>query len=277
MIRNLSRLITCCHILETHTGERPYPCPDCDKRFKQSGALKAHVRTHTGEKPYSCPHCDKRYRQPNLLKGHLRIHTGEKPHICPLCGNRFSQVSILNAHLKTHAGEKLHACTPGKNYFTPTSIKIKQESDNSTQDETYNYIDRLTELTHESNEGTNYVEQQPDTSGVDVIKSESDLSTSEQSYGHTIISEEIDDAHAATSNQCNTGVNFKLETDLDQQPIHTAEKEHVRRMTKERRVREVKSTKPRRTNTRDQLNSCIQCGNIFNRFQPPRYTTNDQC
>ena len=56
------------------------------------------------------------------------------------------------------------------NNFTPISIKIKQESDNSTQDETYNYIGHLAELTHESNQGTKYVEQQPDTSGVDVIK-----------------------------------------------------------------------------------------------------------
>ena len=34
-------------------------CQFCPKAFADSSQCVVHERTHTGEKPYACPYCDK--------------------------------------------------------------------------------------------------------------------------------------------------------------------------------------------------------------------------
>ncbi|XP_076059135.1 uncharacterized protein LOC143035883 isoform X19 [Oratosquilla oratoria] len=47
-------------------------CPICGRGFARSDNLTAHVRTHTGEKPYACPQCPYRAAQKSSVNTHMK-------------------------------------------------------------------------------------------------------------------------------------------------------------------------------------------------------------
>ena len=63
--------------MNTHTGEKPHQCCQCDKAFAQKSTnLRTYMNIHTGNKPHQCSQCDKAFLQKCNLINHMRIHSG---------------------------------------------------------------------------------------------------------------------------------------------------------------------------------------------------------
>ncbi|XP_061389362.1 testis-specific zinc finger protein topi [Musca vetustissima] len=88
------------HIRKCHTGERPYHCLVCDKRFLTGSVFYQHRLIHRGERRYECEDCGKRFYRADALKNHQRIHTGEKPFGCLFCTKNFRQRGDRDKHMR---------------------------------------------------------------------------------------------------------------------------------------------------------------------------------
>ncbi|WAR18122.1 ZN345-like protein [Mya arenaria] len=110
--------------VNTHTSivTKPFKCELCVKSFSDKPNLRKHMRIHTGEMPYECSVCLRRFRSSIktsdgfqcILCGkssfrsrvditrHLRVHTGEKPFKCNVCGRGFTQKAHMRSHMLVH-------------------------------------------------------------------------------------------------------------------------------------------------------------------------------
>ena len=66
------------HYALAHLHENKFVCEFCGKSLSSKQNYKEHTYTHTGEKPFACPDCGVRYRQCSQLSVHKRVHRNAK-------------------------------------------------------------------------------------------------------------------------------------------------------------------------------------------------------
>jgi len=57
---------------KTSVNELKFSCPECNKLFRRSDSLRAHMVNHTNDRPYTCSHCLKTFRWSSDLYRHKR-------------------------------------------------------------------------------------------------------------------------------------------------------------------------------------------------------------
>ncbi|KAF6212303.1 hypothetical protein GE061_012825 [Apolygus lucorum] len=105
--------------MRIHEGYK-FKCDQCSFKARRSYGLKIHKRIHhTGERPFHCEICDRRYPDIGALNFHLRNrHSGpsedkSKSDLpqwnfkCAICGRKFVMENRYNRHVAAHASGEI--------------------------------------------------------------------------------------------------------------------------------------------------------------------------
>lgn len=85
-----------------HSGDKPFKCTRCGKRFSCENQYQDHLSKHAGDKPYKCDLCPKQFNHKTDLRRHMCLHTGQKPYTCETCGKGFIRKDHMLKHCETH-------------------------------------------------------------------------------------------------------------------------------------------------------------------------------
>jgi len=84
--------------LRKHTGEMPFECDICHKRFSRLANYRAHAAIHENLRRFACDICGKRFNRQSIQQRHMKTHmrdTIKTSHVCRVCGEAFNKVRFV--------------------------------------------------------------------------------------------------------------------------------------------------------------------------------------
>ncbi|NXK66572.1 ZBT8A protein, partial [Sylvietta virens] len=111
-----SKSLLCALSLPGDLPRMRFKCPFCTHTVKRRADLKRHLRCHTGERPYPCEACGKRFTRLEHLRNHFQtIHQAGKL-ICRKCKRHVTELTGCVVQQGTRRYRLCHKCLAEANF-----------------------------------------------------------------------------------------------------------------------------------------------------------------
>ncbi|XP_071942869.1 zinc finger E-box-binding homeobox 1-like isoform X2 [Antedon mediterranea] len=119
------------HMLTHTSGNRKFKCGECSKAFKYKHHLKEHLRIHSGEKPYECSICRKRFSHSGSYSSHISSKKCSPVHLPPIIKDAMAApVKVVSGDVLPDSNEGSGKENNGQSisnnisFFSPLHVKI---------------------------------------------------------------------------------------------------------------------------------------------------------
>lgn len=141
-----------------HTDNtRSFLCNICGKSFKYSSLFQQHQFLHTGQKPFQCPQCGKRFAFAQNMKAHCRQHRHKKTNSSneeqpvkqssPPVEDTVKEVEKENSHQREDQKHRFRCPFCSQSYSVPSDLKTHM----LIHENEYETLDRLSKTKEEKN------------------------------------------------------------------------------------------------------------------------------